>query len=136
MGAASRERPDATSPRTAMTSSREISLETTVEDSPSLDCVSSVMSLSCLPRMPPALLSSSTASSVPRWEERPKAASLPVREAYSPMLMNSEFAAEPPCFLHPVHAARAKTRLKAASQFLGIDLMEQIIATELAGRQL
>src|SRR5258707_1144898 len=42
-----------------------------------------------LPSAPPAALMSSTASSVPLWEELPKAASLPVSEANSPTLMAS-----------------------------------------------
>src|SRR5688572_14591182 len=134
-GPASRERLEATSPRTATTRSREMSLVTTVEDSPSFDCVSSVRSRSFLPSTPPALFNSSMAISVPRCDDRPKAASFPVSEAYSPMGMVSPSAAAPSGFLHPVQPARAKIRLNNGSHFARVNLMRRIIATEHAVRQ-
>ena len=58
MGAASRVRPEVSSPRTAMTLSREMSFLTTVADSPAFDWSSSVRSSSLRPSRPPAALSS------------------------------------------------------------------------------
>src|SRR5580658_7394133 len=86
MGAASSEREEATSPRTATTPSSEINLRTSVEGWPACDWSSSVMSWTCLPSTPPAALRSSTARAVPLWDDCPNDASLPVSEAYSPTL--------------------------------------------------
>ena len=96
IGAASSERPDATSPSTAMTLSREMSLRTTLADSPCLDCVSSVMRSNFRPSTPPAALSSSMASSVPLCDDWPNVASLPVSEANSPTLMTALAEPFPP----------------------------------------
>src|SRR6202789_801473 len=60
-----------------------------VADSPCFDWSSSVMSSSFRPRTPPAALISSIASAVPLCDDWPNAASLPVSEAYSPILMVS-----------------------------------------------
>ena len=84
IGAPSSERLEATSPSTATTWSLAISLRTQVPLSPGFDSVSSVISSSFVPSTPPASLMSSIAMTVPWWEEVPRLASLPVKQAYSP----------------------------------------------------
>src|SRR5690242_3437026 len=129
MGAASRERPDATSPRTATTLSREISLRTMVADSPALVWLSSVISSTFFPSTPPDALISSIASAVPLCEDCPKAASLPVSEANSPTLIVSDEAPPPlESLLQPhkvsaaVRAGHAKDRISLCHFFISVSV--------------
>src|SRR5580692_6207781 len=109
IGAASSERPEDTSPRRATTLSREIRIFAAVADWPGTVWLSSVKSSSLLPRTPPEALISSIAITIPLFEDWPKLASFPVREAYSPILMDSWLR------LHPARQARTTARERRES---------------------
>src|ERR1700690_777477 len=106
---------EATSPRIPATLSRKMSLFTIVADSPCFDWLSSVTSSICLPRTPPAAFASSIARRVPLWEDWPKAASFPVRDAYSPILIVSWERAGAD------RATRAATAAKRGREGRGMD---------------
>src|SRR5687768_12397409 len=95
MGAAAREREDATSPRRATTRFWLMSFVAAVAASSGLLWSSSVRTLSFLPSTPPAALTSSKASRMPLWVDCPKVAVPPVSELYSPTRI-SLLAAPPP----------------------------------------
>ena len=119
IGAASRDRPEDTSPRSAITLSREISFLTAVADWPGIVWLSSVRSSIFRPSTPPAALAASTAIVIPSCEDWPKLASLPVNEANSPTLMVSSARSAPAARPTP-RARRGRARRVRAWGVLGI----------------
>src|SRR5262249_17456896 len=79
---------------------------------------------SFLPSTPPAAFSSSMASNVPLWEDWPNAASFPVREANSPILMVSpDGPAE--SFLQPETTTAQPTPIAARNTSFFIEMSPQ-----------
>src|SRR5262249_13754815 len=76
------------------------------------------MTRTCLPRRPPALLTSSTAISMPFLVEIPNVAVVPVNEPYSPITISeteSDFA--------PVHDTNTRAPKKTKTSSHGLRLM-------------
>jgi MFS family permease len=93
MGAASKVRAEAHSPMRAITLSRAMSFLAAVADSPGRERLSSTMSSTGRPTMPPAALRSSTARRDPRRAASPKEASRPVTDMKKPSLTGSPVGA-------------------------------------------
>ena len=104
IGAASSERPEATSPSTATTLSREISFRTIVADSPGFGLVVLGNQFDLLAQHAAGGVDLiDRPASVPLCDDCPNAASLPVNEANSPTLITLPSAADWSAdFLQPV----------------------------------